>query len=168
MKKMLFLTLISIGIFLNTGLRAQTKIGYINTDELVTMMPDIPAAEQELKQFQADMQFYVDSLQNELSKADSSFVADSLKMNATQKTDARKKLVVIYSKIRDFSTQTETALQQKQESLLIPIRKKALELVRQIAKENGYTYILELNSVIIAPPTDDIMPLAKKKLGIIK
>ncbi len=168
MKKMLFLTLISIGIFLNTGLRAQTKIGYINTDELVTMMPDIPAAEQELKQFQADMQFYVDSLQNELSKADSSFVADSLKMNTTQKTDARKKLVVIYSKIRDFSTQTETALQQKQESLLIPIRKKALELVRQIAKENGYTYILELNSVIIAPPTDDIMPLAKKKLGIIK
>lgn len=168
MKKMLFLTLISIGIFLNTGLRAQTKIGYINTDQLVTMMPDIPAAEQELKQFQADMQFYVDSLQNELSKADSSFVADSLKMNTTQKTDARKKLVVIYSKIRDFSTQTETALQQKQESLLIPIRKKALELVRQIAKENGYTYILELNSVIIAPPTDDIMPLAKKKLGIIK
>ena len=168
MKKMLFLTLISIGIFLNTGLRAQTKIGYINTDELVTMMPDIPAAEQELKQFQADMQFYVDSLQNELSKADSSFVADSLKMNTTQKTDARKKLVVIYSKIRDFSTQTETALQQKQESLLIPIRKKALELVRQIAKENGYTYILELNSVIIAPPTNDIMPLAKKKLGIIK
>ncbi|MEI7472025.1 MAG: OmpH family outer membrane protein [Chitinophagaceae bacterium] len=168
MKKMLFLTLISIGIFSNTGLRAQTKIGYINTEELVAMMPEIPAAEQELKQFQADMQSYVDSLQNELSKADSSFVADSLKMSATQKTDAGKKLVVIYSKIRDISTQTETALQQKQESLLIPIRKKALELVRQIAKENGYTYILELNSVIIAPPTDDIMPLAKKKLGINK
>ncbi len=168
MKKAVFVIIMSIGIFASNSIQAQNKIGYINTEELVAIMPDIPAADKELKAFQADMQFYLDSLQNELSKADSSFIADSIKMNTTQKADARKKLIEIYSKIRDFSSQTETALQQKQEILLMPIRKKAMDLVKLIAKENGYFYILELNSVIIAPPNDDIMPLAKKKLGINK
>jgi hypothetical protein len=40
-------------------------------------------------------------------------------------------------------------------------------LVRQIAKENGYTYILELSAVIIAAPGDDLMPLAKRSWELI-
>jgi hypothetical protein len=53
-------------------------------------MPDIPGADQELKQFQASIQIYIDSLQNELSKADSIFIADSVTMNEVQKASGRK------------------------------------------------------------------------------
>ena len=58
-------------------------------------------------------------------------------------------------------------LQEKQQELLIPIRNKALETIKVVAKENGYGYILDQNSVIVGPPGDDVLALVKKKLNIV-
>jgi outer membrane protein len=37
-----------------------------------------------------------------------------------------------------------------------------------VAKENGYTYVFNSAEglILVAPPSDDILPLVKKKLGI--
>ena len=57
-------------------------------------------------------------------------------------------------------------LGEKQQELLIPIRTKAIETIRAIAKENGYSYVLDQNSVIVGPPGENIIALVKKKLNI--
>ena len=40
-------------------------------------------------------------------------------------------------------------------------------LLNTVAKENGYSYIIDASALIVSPPGDDILPLVKKKLGII-
>ena len=40
-----------------------------------------------------------------------------------------------------------------------------LETAR-LAKEKGYTYIFTSDALIVAPPSDDILPLVAAKLGI--
>jgi len=35
-----------------------------------------------------------------------------------------------------------------------------------VAKENGYTHVFEAGTLLVSPPSDDILPLVKKKMGI--
>jgi outer membrane protein len=65
-----------------------------------------------------------------------------------------------------FYQQINQLLQQKQDELLAPIRKKANDLIWQLAKEHGYTYVLLKETIAVYPLTDDLMPYAKQKLGL--
>ena len=57
-------------------------------------------------------------------------------------------------------------VQEKSQELIVPIRAKAYENIKLVAKESGYAYVMEASSVLVGPPGDDILPLVKKKLGI--
>lgn len=41
-----------------------------------------------------------------------------------------------------------------------------MDAIKAVAKESGYSYILDINAVIVGPPGDDVLGLVKKKLGI--
>jgi hypothetical protein len=41
-----------------------------------------------------------------------------------------------------------------------------MDAIKAVAKKNNYTYVLDVNSVIVGPPGDDIIGLVKKELGI--
>jgi outer membrane protein len=56
--------------------------------------------------------------------------------------------------------------QQKAQEKITPLREKAMATIKEVAKESGYAYILDANSVIVGPPGDDLIGLVKKKMGI--
>ena len=58
-------------------------------------------------------------------------------------------------------------VQEKSQELIVPIRAKAFDVIKAVAKEAGYSYVLEAGSVLVGPPGDDILPLVKKKMGIV-
>jgi outer membrane protein len=49
-----------------------------------------------------------------------------------------------------------------------PMIEKANQAIEDVAKENGYTYILDTSAgtVLYFPESDDILPLVKTKLGL--
>jgi outer membrane protein len=57
-------------------------------------------------------------------------------------------------------------MQNKQGQLYQPIYRKISDAINAVAKEKGYTYIFTAEALIVAPPTDDILPLVAAKLGI--
>ena len=52
MKKLLFVGAMALSMFTAT---AQNKIGYINTDELISTMPEAAKAQTELQEFQSSL-----------------------------------------------------------------------------------------------------------------
>ena len=48
----------------------------------------------------------------------------------------------------------------------MPIQKKLQGAIEDVAKENGYTYVLPREALIVMPPSSDIGPLVRKKLGL--
>ena len=50
--------------------------------------------------------------------------------------------------------------------LLQPLEKKFNDAVKQVADENGYTYILETATLLHARPEDNITDRVKAKLGM--
>ncbi|MEO6405277.1 MAG: OmpH family outer membrane protein [Ferruginibacter sp.] len=163
MKKLLVFAVMALGIF---SASAQNKIGYISTDELIGVMPEAEKADADLKEYQASLAQRGQELMSELGTKDSLFVKDSLKLTPSMKDIRRKELIALYQQVRGWDQQAQEMYQQEAQKKIAPLKEKALEAIKTVAKENGYTYILDVNSVIVAPPGDDIIGLVKKKLGI--
>jgi outer membrane protein len=78
----------------------------------------------------------------------------------------KNELISLYQRVQNWNQQAQEMYQQEAQKKIAPIKTKALETIRAVAKESGYAYILDNNAVIVGPPGDDILPLVKKKLGI--
>ncbi len=163
MKKFIVAGVMALGIF---NVSAQNKIGYISTDELIGVMPEAERADAELKDYQASLAQQGQDMMKDLGNRDSLFVRDSAKLSPSMKEIKRKELIDTYQKVQGWQTTAQEMYQQKAQEKIAPIRAKAMDAIRVVAKENGYTYIFDVNAVIVAPPGDDVLPLVKKKLGI--
>jgi outer membrane protein len=167
MKKLIAAVVFGISVFgLTNTAFSQTKIGYISTEELIGVMPEAEKATGQLQDYQAALQQQGNDYMTELNEKDSLFAKDSAKLSPAAKELRRTGLIELYQKVQGWREVMQQKLQEKQQELLVPIRNKALETIKIVAKENGYTYILDQNSVIVGPPGEDVLALVKKKLNI--
>jgi len=167
MKNLIVAVVFGISIFGLTGTAfSQTKIGYISTEELIGSMPEAEKANTELQEYQAALQQQQASYYKELNELDSLFARDSAKMSKATKELKRNDMIALYQKLQGWQQTSQQMIQEKQGALLGPIQKKAIENIKAVAKENGYTHIFEAGTLLVSPPSDDILPLVKKKMGI--
>lgn len=145
---------------------AQQKIGYISLDELVGVMPEAEKADQELKEYQASLTQQGQDMMKDLGVKDSLFVKDSAKLSNSMKEIKRNELIALYQKVQGWNQQAQDMYQQKAQEKITPLREKAMETIKAVAKESGYAYVLDANVVMVAPPGDDIIGLVKRKMGI--
>ena len=163
MKKLIVAAVMAFGVLSAT---AQNKIGYINTDELIGVMPEAEKADAELKEYQGSLQQQGRDLMKELNDKDSLFVRDSAKLSPSMKEIKKNELVALYQRVQNWNQQAQEMYQAEAQKKIAPLRNKALEAIRAVAKESGYSYILDVSAVIVGPPGDDVLALVKKKLGI--
>jgi outer membrane protein len=143
-----------------------SKIGYISSQELVSVMPETKKADSSLQDLrQVLIQSYTDK-QNAFYAAIDKFNKDSVNMTASVKSVKKQELSKMGQDLSGEEERIQQQLQQKQQELLAPINKKAYEAVQAVAKENGYGYVFEKEALLVAPPGDDIIPLVAKKLNI--
>jgi outer membrane protein len=168
MKKIVsFIVVALVTMMASNHASAQTKIGYISLGELIGAMPDSKKADTAYNDYRNALQQQFTEYQNEYYEKDSLLKSkDSAKYTKAQLEVKKRDLVELQVKLQSYSQQAEQQMQQKQQELLAPIQKKALEAIQTVAKENGYTWILSKEAVFSSPATDDLMPLVKKKLGI--
>ncbi len=166
MKKLFTVLAIGVSILATNTSTAQTKIGYISTEDLISVMPEAKTADSALASYQEALQEQGGVYIMEYREKDSAFVKDSLKLTEAQKELRLNDLGTLYQKIQGWDRTMQQMIGEKQQTLAAPIRAKALENIQAVAKDNGYTYVLDANTLIVMPPADNILPLVKKKMGI--
>jgi len=167
MKNLIVAVVLVISIFgLSGTATSQAKIGYISTEELIGSMPEAEKANSELQEYQTALQQQGQSYYTELNELDSLFARDSAKMNKATKDLKRNDMIALYQKVQGWQQTMQQKIGEKQQELLGPIQRKAIDNIKLVAKENGYAYILEAGTLLVSPPADDILPLVKKKMGI--
>ncbi len=92
---------------------------------------------------------------------------DTARYTKLQLNIKRKSLTEILAKLQGYDQEASLLLDQKRQTLLLPIRKKASDAIRVVSKENGYAFILEKDVLHVYPPSEDILPLVKKRLGLL-
>lgn len=158
-----FISVLSLGTH---RVAAQSKIGYISLQELVNIMPEYRKAQADLADYQRALSSQAEEYQRELFMKDSIYKVMSPTWTPATLEVKKKELDDLYSKVTKFQQEANQLLQQKEQTLLMPIQQKAVQTTQAVAKENGYTYVLSKEQLISFPPGDDLLQLVAKKLNL--
>jgi outer membrane protein len=166
MKQFLTILLISAGIFgFSTTTNAQ-KIGYISADEIIQLMPEAATVQQQLDQYQQSLYQNAQDKQNAFNESLQKFIKDSSTMSPSLKEVKRGDLQKQQQELAGEQQKIQNDFEQKRQELSVPIQKKLQAAIEEVAKENGYTYVMPREALIVMPSTNDIGPLVIKKLGL--
>ncbi len=147
---------------------AQTKIGYINTDVLISLMPEAAKVDSQLREYQQSLQLQGQALQIDADKKRDEYFKDSATLSASMKEIRRDELVKLFTRLQNYDQEAQEKASRYAQDKIGPVRDKAMEAIKNVAKEKGYSYVLDesTNSLLVAPPGDDLLAAVKAKLGI--
>lgn len=165
MKKFIVAGMMALGFLSAT---AQTKIGHINSEQALGLMPEAIKVDAEIKEYQNSLVQQGQDLQAEVQKKSDDFVKDSGTFSAQKKEIIRSEIVKLYQRLQGYETEMQESLQKYADNKINPLRAKLFEAIKVVAKEKGYAYVINeaSNALLISPDADDLLPAVKLKLGI--
>lgn len=143
------------------------KIGHINSTELLSAMPERPKIQKELEDYAKQLQQQLEAMQIEWQTKMQDFKAKEAEMTELVKNTKIKEITDLENRIQEFQQTAEEDLRKKEMQLMQPLIDKAKKAIEEVAKENGFTYVIdEATGVLLFSGGEDILPLVKKKLGL--
>jgi outer membrane protein len=158
--------ILAFALSIPTGVAAQRKIGYINMDDLVAVMPETRQAQQTLKAYGDSLSRVEGGLTQEFATKRDAFFQDSATLDTATKEAHRRVLQKIIQQDGEFRAVAKTQLDSLQQALTVAIATKAQEAVAAAAKANGYAFVFRNGFVLVSPEGDNLLPLVKKQLGL--
>jgi outer membrane protein len=164
------LTLVVLVVAMSTSTFAQkaTKIGHINSNELLSAMPERTKIQKDLETYANDLRTTLETMRKEYETKIKDFQGKQDVMTEVIKNSKIKEITDLEKRITEFQQTAEADLQKKEEELLQPVIDKAKEAINAVAKEGSYTLVLDssVGVVLYSVEGDDILPAVKKKLGL--
>jgi outer membrane protein len=144
------------------------KSGYISVDQVMSLMPELGRIDTVLQRYQADsINTEFASLIQEYNYKDSLLTkTDTTKIPAAVKRQHRQDLEQIAYQVQNWQQISQNAMQAKQQELLAPVYQKVYGAINAVAKENNYAFVYAQEALLVAPPSDNLLPLVAKKLNI--
>ena len=144
------------------------KIGHINSNDLMQIMPGRDSAQTVLQGEVAELEETLKTMQAEAEKRYNDYVANQAGWTELIRQTKQREIQDMASRIEEFQQNAQKQLQEREATLLKPIIDRAKKAIADVAKENGFTYILDAGTAAILYDEggEDIMPLVKKKLGL--
>ena len=152
-----------------TGAFAQQKYGHINSDEILNAMPEFKQMNKTLESKRMQYASQLQRMYEDYEKKGTELQQYGQSMMQAIAEERKYELDSLQMAIMNFEGSAQEEVQKLQQKLLKPLNDKYLKVVNAVAKENGYTFIFDLSSNIVAYyPEDsgDITNLVKQKMGI--
>ena len=174
MKKLL-LTLVACVMFIlvsGTSSFAQQKIGHIDTQEVLKLMPERDSAAKIYEKFNADIAKNFESLNVEYNNMLEIYTRQKDSLAAFIRTAKEAELLDKQGRIQNFRDVAQQELDKKQIELMAPISLKLKNAIKAVAESNKFTYIIDTQGgqgILVYFSEDEslnILPLVKAKLGL--
>ena len=167
MKKFFTLGLISLGVLMLSGTtQAQNKIGYISADEIIALMPEASKVDTQLNEYQQALYQAAQAKKDAFDIAVAKFYKDSASMSPSLKEVQRTDLQKQVQELSGAEQKIQQQFDAKRQELSLPIQRKLQGAIQEVAKENGFGYVLPREALLVMPLADDLGPLVKRKLGL--
>lgn len=162
MKKVLLLMF----LVASTAVMAQT--GYVRSQALLYAMPESAAANKALSELSARLEAEVAKAEN---NAQTKFQTLKYKASDPELSDAIRKdletqAATLQNELNRVKQNAQQQLQAEEAKLMEPISEKLTAAIEKIAKEKGFTLIVDISTVSYAAEGLDITLDVSKDLGI--
>jgi outer membrane protein len=145
-------------------INAQAKTAHVDVREIMTKMPAVLEAQNQLKKlsdtYSADYKTMVDEYQAKLKKYDTEAATVTDAVNQTRQQEVQD----MGKRIGDFQETAQKDLQKKETDLMKPIEDKVKASIQKVGKAKGYQYVLNATDLLLADGPD-LTADVKKDLG---
>ena len=157
--------LVSLG---STSFAQQLKLGYINSAELLSLMPGIATADKQLEAYAKGLNSTYETMLNEYETKIAEYQQNEKLWPPSTLEMKQKSLIDLEKRIGEFQQTIQGDIGTKRETLYAPVLEKADVAIKAVAKEGGYTYIFDAStgSLLFAEESEDILSKVKTKLGL--
>jgi outer membrane protein len=168
MKKALIIMVAIATIGSSQILAQNSKIGHINSNDLLELMPEKAKAAQDVEAFAKQLESQLKTMSAEYQNKVTEYQNQQALMAEAVKQAKVQEITDLETRIQQFQQNAQASLQQKENEILQPIIQKAKKAIEDVAKEKGFDYILDtgLGVVLYWETGEDILPLVKKKLAL--
>ena len=171
MRKLVLLLVLGLGAHLSQAQTASVKIGYADVDYIFSQLPESKAIEAELKSTQAQLKNQIDTKYQDFQKKLADYNANLNTMLDAVRQNTERELQQMQQNIEKLQADAQTTIQTKQTQLMDPVYKKVGKGIEDVAKENGFTFILNqqiggLDVILYGDEKMDISDMVLKKLGV--
>ena len=173
MKKLVLLFVLAIGI---TTTQAQTpsassKIGYANVDYIFSQMPEAKQIETELASTQTQLKNQIDAKVQEFQKKLADYQQNLNTMLDAVRQNTERELTMLQENLQKLQQDAQNTIDTKRSQLMQPVYTKVGKAIEDVAKENGFTFILNaqiggLDVVLYGDENNEVSDLVLKKLGV--
>lgn len=150
-----------------TAINAQSKVAHIDTQKLISEMPEVIAAQAELekleKQYASELETSVKELQNKIQL----YGGEAESQTDLTNQQRRQELESMQAGIQQFRENAAAELQKKTAEMMRPLYEKARAAIEKVSAAQAFDYVLDASpggSVIIAKGKD-LYTDVKKELG---
>ncbi len=171
MKSKLVLVLIACTMLSLTSMAQSVKIGYADVDYILSQMPATKAVESDLRALNTQLQNQLQTKYQEYQQKLQAYQQQAASMADAIRQEKETELSQLEQRITKLQQDAQTNIQKKQQELMQPLYEQIGNSIEEVAKANGYTYVLNgqiggIDVVLYADEQYDISDLVLKQMGI--
>jgi outer membrane protein len=167
--KRAFTLIAMVVLFVSFGYgQAAVKFGYIDSNEILTLMPETDSLQKELQAYAEYLDQQMSTMAMEYQTKVTDYQENYNTMSDLIRQTKEKEITDLQARIQAFQASADQDLGAKQAELFNPLIDKVKDAISQVGKENSYTYIFDVGAgaVVFYENGDNILPLVKRKLGL--
>ncbi len=170
MKKLGLILFVILSVVSSSNLYSQQKIGYVDSDTIMKLLPEAQDAQKKLDAIIKDWQEDLSKMERDWKTKYDDYEKRKLILSEQKRAEIEKELVTLEdqtSKYRQDKFGVKGELFQKQEELMKPIQNRIFTAIQQVAKEKEYDFIFDRSGDIIflyAKEEYDVTTLVIEKL----
>jgi outer membrane protein len=150
------------------ALAQTTKLGHIDRQQLMLLLPERKDAEAKMQAFAKTLDERLKAMgaEYEAKVADAQSRAET--MTQTEKEIAVREIGELEQRIQAAQEKAQQDLAKQEEELLKPMVDRTNAAIADVAAANNFAYVFDVStgSVLYYQKGEDILPLVKAKLGI--
>ena len=163
MKKIIFL--LAVGVTLGWNDQAQ-KTGYINSQELISLMPEARVADSTLEAYMLSLDNQFKTMATEGQAKMKDYETNSSTWTDAVKEVKQKELEDLERRMQELQATADQRITEKRTEVYKPLFDKAQKAITEVGNEGGYDYIYDGSALLFAKPSHNLLPQVKTKLGI--
>ena len=165
------ITLILMVALLPLIAMAQTvKLGYINSQEVMMMMPEVNDVEKQLADFNEKNMKYLQEMEAEIQNKYAKYEQEKDNLTDAIRRVQEEELMGLQQRLQTTYQALQQETQKKQAELIQPLQEKLRLAIETVSKKQGLTMVYDMVSGAILYKSEaaiDITPAVKKELGIL-
>ena len=170
MRKLLKVALVALGVvFMSNFAQAQAKVGYVSIEQVLQLMPEAKTVQTNIETYQQQFVVTLQGLQKEFDTKLAEYNSKRATMTDAVRTVTESELQSLQQRSTETRDKAQQQVEAKGQELMRPLYEKAKVAINAVAKEKGYTHVLNATTndlLLVAPPADDLLAAVKLKLGL--